>query len=126
MRYIVLILLVFATFFSWSQSLVFEFKGQVDNLDANKREGGVTVSIVQGGSTVKSTTTASSGKYSIESSVNYRSPFKVVFSKPGFVSKYVQFNLSSLNEEDIPAGTTFRPLEDLSMSIFSTRDNADF
>ena len=126
MRYIVLILLVFAASFTWSQSLVFEFKGQVDNLDANKREGGVTVSIVQGGSTVKSTTTASSGKYSIESSVNYRSPFKVVFSKPGFVSKYVQFNLSSLNEEDIPAGTTFRPLEDLSMSIFSTRDNADF
>lgn len=126
MRYIVLILIVFTTFFGWSQSLVFEFKGQVDNLDANKREGGVTVSIVQGSSTIASATTASNGKYSIESSVNYRSPFKVVFSKPGFVSKFVQFNLSGLNEEDIPAGTTFRPLEDLSMSIFATRENADF
>ena len=111
MRYIVLILLVFAASITWSQNLVFEFKGQVDNLDVNKREGGVTVSIVQNGSTVSSATTASNGKYSIESAVNYRSPFKVVFSKPGFVSKFVQFNLSSLNEEDIPAGTTFRPLE---------------
>jgi len=126
MRYIVLILLVFAASFSWSQSLVFEFKGQVDNLDVNKREGGVTVSIVQGGSTVSSATTASNGKYSLSSSVNYRSPFKVVFSKAGFVTKFVEFNLGSLNEEDIPAGTTFRPLEDLSMSIFSNRDNVDF
>lgn len=126
MRNIVLILLVLSATFGWSQSLVFEFKGQVDNLDVNKREGGVTVSIVQGGSTVSSSTTASNGKYSLSSPVNYKSPFKVVFSKPGFVSKYVQFNLSGLNEEDIPAGTTFRPLEDLSMSIFSTRDNVDF
>ncbi len=126
MRYIVLVLFVFATYFSWSQQLVFEFKGQVDNLDIAKREGGVTVSIVQGGTTVSSTTTASNGKYSLKSPVNYKTPFKVVFSKPGFVSKFVQFNLSKLNEEDIPAGADFRPVEDLSMSLFKDRDNVDF
>lgn len=126
MRYIVLILLVFTATCVWSQGLVFEFKGQVDNLDVNKREGGVTVSIVQGSSTVASATTASNGKYTLSSTINYKTPFKVVFSKPGFVSKFVQFNLTSLNEEDIPAGTTFRPLEDLSMSIFGNRDNVDF
>jgi epidermal growth factor receptor substrate 15 len=126
MRYIVLILLIFATSWTWSQNLVFEFKGQIDNLDANRREGGVNVSIVQGGSTVASATTASNGKYSLSSAVNYKLPFKIVFSKPGFVSKFVQFNLASLNEEDIPAGTTFKPLEDLSMSIFQDRDNVDF
>lgn len=126
MRYIVLILLMFASTISWSQSLVFEFRGQVDNLDVDKREGGVTVSIIQGGSTIATATTASSGKYSLSSPVNYKSPFKVVFSKAGFVSKFVQFNLTNLNEEDIPAGTSFRPVEDLSMSIFKNRDNVDF
>ncbi|MEJ6582634.1 MAG: hypothetical protein QNL29_01190, partial [Crocinitomicaceae bacterium] len=91
MRNIVLILLVFSASLTWSQNLIFEFKGQIDNLDINKREGGVNVAIVQGGSTVASGTTASNGKYSLSSAVNYRSPFKVVFSKPGFVSKFVQF-----------------------------------
>lgn len=126
MRYIVLILLVFAASFSWSQSIVFEFKGQVENLDAGKNEGGVSVSIVQGGSTVATATTASNGRYSLSSSVNYKTPFKVVFSKAGFVSKFVQFNLAGVNEEDIPAGATFKPVEDLSMSIFKNRDNVDF
>lgn len=126
MRNIVLILLVFSASLTWSQNLIFEFKGQIDNLGINKREGGVNVAIVQGGSTVASGTTASNGKYSLSSAVNYRSPFKVVFSKPGFVSKFVQFNLTSLNEEDVPAGATFRPLEDLSMSIFQDRDDVDF
>lgn len=126
MRYIVLVLLVFAGTLSWSQNLVFEFRGQVDNLDVDKREGGVTVSIIQGGSTIASATTASNGKYALSSPVNYKSPFKVVFSKAGFVSKFVQFNLTNLNEEDIPAGASFRPVEDLSMSIFKNRDNVDF
>jgi len=126
MRYILLVLVVFAVTFSWSQSLVFEFKGQVENVDVGKNEGGVIVSIVQGGSTVATATTASSGRYSLSSPVNYKTPFKVVFSKAGFVSKFVQFNLSNLNEEDIPAGATFKPVEDLSMSLFKNRDNVDF
>lgn len=126
MRYFVLVLLIFTASFSWSQNLEFEFRGQVENLDEGKREGGVTVSIIQGGSTVATTTTSSNGKYTLSSPVNYKSPFKVVFSKSGFVSKFVQFNLSKLNEEDIPASATFRPVEDLSMSIFKNRDNVDF
>ncbi len=126
MRNIAFILFVFVTSFSWSQQIVFDFKGQVDNLDIGKREAGVTVSIIQGGTTVASTTTASNGKYALKSPVSYRTPFKVVFSKAGFVSKFVQFNLSALNEEDIPAGTDFRPVEDLSMSLFKNRDNVDF
>jgi len=126
MKYVVFLLAFFATIFVWSQELSFVFKGQVENLDLGKKEAGVTVSIIQGSSTIISTKTASNGKYSIKGPVDYTQSFSVSFSKSGFVSKYVSFNLQKLNEEDIPAGDAFRPIEALDMTIFKKRDNVDF
>jgi hypothetical protein len=126
MKYVVFVFALFATIFVWSQELDFVFKGHVENLDLGKKEAGVTVSIIQGSSTIISTKTASNGKYSIKGPVDYRQPFRVAFSKSGFVSKHVSFNLQKLNEEDIPAGDVFRPIEALDMTIFKKRDNVDF
>lgn len=126
MKYVVFVFALFATIFVWSQELNFVFKGQVENLDLGRKESGVTVSIIQGASTIVSTKTASNGKYSLKGSVNYTQPFRVAFSKSGFVSKHVSFNLQKLNEEDIPAGDAFRPIEALDMTIFKKRENIDF
>lgn len=104
----------------------FLFRGKVENFDLNKSEGGVTVSIVQSGGTVSSTSSASNGKYTLKGTVDYTKPFDVVFSKSGLVSKKVAFDFSTLNEEDTPASAEFQPLEALDMSLFKDRENVDF
>ncbi len=126
MKHFFLILLLFFASQAWSQQLAFVFKGQIENQDLGKKEGGVKVSIVQGGTTVASTTSSSNGKYSLTGTANYRQPFTVVFSKGGLVSKMVRFNLSTLNEEDIPPGEEYRPVESLDMTMFGEREYADF
>ena len=109
-----------------AQSLTFLFKGTVNNSDLGKNETGVTVSIVQNGTILTTATTASNGKYNLKGNPSYSSPFSVVFSKAGMVSKKVNFNLNGLNEEDLPASAEYQPITDLSMSIFSERPNIDF
>lgn len=126
MRHILLVCLVFLSFSLGAQTLSFLFKGTVENSDLGKNEAGVTVSIVQGGSTISSATTASNGKYSLKGDVNYKQPFSVVFSKSGLVSKRVNFNFALLNEEDIPAGSEYQPVADLSMALFSEKPSTDF
>ena len=126
MRYILLLFLVVSTSILHAQSLTFLFKGVVSNQDLGKNETGVMVSIVQGGNSLGTATSASNGKYTLKGNVNYKQPFSVIFSKGGMVSKKVDFNFSTLNEEDIPAGAEYQPISDLSMSIFSERPNVDF
>ena len=124
--FFLLFLFVCISFIGYVQTLTFAFKGTVSNQDLGKNETGVTVSIVQNGNTISSATTASNGKYSLKGNVNYLSPFSVVFSKGGMVSKKVNFNFATMNEEDIPAGSEFSPIADLSMSLFAERPNVDF
>ncbi|PIE86699.1 MAG: hypothetical protein CSA03_03975 [Bacteroidetes bacterium] len=126
MKYFIVGILLFLSSFVWSQSITFSFRGRIENLDLGKNEGGVTVAIVQNGSTIASSSTSSNGKYTLKGDVNYSSPFDVVFSKAGFVSKKVNFDFSSLNEEDTPASAEYAPVDDLSMSIFKERETADF
>ncbi len=111
---------------SWSQDLVFLFKGVVENSDLGKRQAGVKVEIIQNGSVLHSATTASNGKYTLRGPIDYLKPFKVVFSKSGLVSKMVYFDFSRMNEEDIPAGDSYQPVERLDMTLFKERENVDF
>ena len=122
--FIVLVTLLFGTIV-WSQGLNFVFLGKIKNLDLGKSEGGVEISIIQNG-TVASSQSSSNGKYTLKVNMSYAEPFDIVFSKSGFVSKTVSFDLTNLNQEDIPASTEYYPLEALDISIFKVRDNVDF
>lgn len=126
MKHILLVFLLFLTVGLSAQTLTFSFKGTVTNQDAGNNESGVTVSIVQGGSTLKSVTSGSNGKYTLEQEVNYLKPFTIVFSKNGLVTKKVDFDFTGLNEEDIPAGSVYKPLTDLSLSLFAPKEGVDF
>ncbi len=125
MKYIVVVIALFAGMIGWSQQLTFVFKGTVENQDLGKNESGVTVAVVQGGSSVLTTTTVSSGKYSLRGEINYKQPFDIVFSKGGLVSKKVHFDFSKMNEEDAPPGD-IRPVDALDIALFKERENIDF
>lgn len=126
MKYFIIVIALLLSSVTWSQNLTFLFRGQVENSDLGKNEGGVSVAIVQNGSSVSSTQTASNGKYTLKGKVNYSIPFEVVFSKSGMVSKKVAFDFSTVNEEDIPASVEFQPIEALDMALFKNRPDVDF
>ena len=125
MRYIVVLFVLFLSTGAWSQIIPFVVKGVIENSDAGKREGGVKVSFIQEGASLYTTTTASSGKYSLKGDFDASKPYKIVFDKAGLVSKFVSFDFSRMNEEDYPAGD-FRPVESLDITLFKERENADF
>ncbi len=126
MKYFFLIIFLLATSVLTAQSITFLYKGTVTNSDLGKYETGVTVSMIQNGATISTATTSSNGKYTLKGTPSYSSPFEIVFSKAGMVSKKVNFNLTGLNEEDLPASAEYQPIADLSMGIFSERPDIDF
>ncbi|MCO5259286.1 MAG: hypothetical protein M9916_04000 [Crocinitomicaceae bacterium] len=125
MKIFFLVLLLLIPFIGVSQSLSVKFDGAIGNLDKGNKEGGVTVSIIQGGQSVTSTTTSSNGRYSVKGEIDIKKPFDVVFSKNGFASKKVSFNFYGINLEDTPAGE-FKPIEKLDLDIFAERPGVDF
>lgn len=108
------------------QNLTFFFGGQITNYDTGKKETGVTVSIVSNGKTVASSVTSTNGKYIVKALIPANSIYDVVISKPGFVSKKVHFDFSTMNMADVHEGETYDPVGQLSLEIFSEKPSLDF
>lgn len=125
MRNILIVILFIFPFLGIAQSIDVVFNGSISNFDIGKKEAGVTIKINQGGTTISSATTASNGKYTVKGKVNITQPFDVVFTKNGFATKIINFNLKGINLEDTPAGD-FKPVESLDLDIFGERPGVDF
>lgn len=125
MKYIVVFIALFASTLVWSQKLTFVFKGVIENSDDGRKESGVNIAVVQNGSSLYTTNSVSSGKYSFGGEIDFSQPFDVVFSKSGLVAKKIHFDLTKMNIEDIPPGD-FRPIESLDMTMFKERPGVDF
>lgn len=124
MKYFALLILVFWGIQLNAQDVGYSIKGKITNQDTGASEGGVTVSLKQNGSVVASTTTSSSGKYSLKTTAP-QGAYELVFSKNGMVSKKILINSNNLNVEDLPAGNEI-PIPDLDLDMFATRPSADF
>lgn len=124
MKYLTLFFLVFIGLSVWAQDLNFSIKGKITNQDTGGSEGGVTVTFKRNGTVVSSATSSSSGKYVLNASGPMGS-YEIVYSKPGFVSKKIMFDVSGVNEEDLPAGNEI-PFPPLDIDIFTNRPNLDF
>jgi len=108
-----------------SQNLVYRVGGKITNSDSKKNEAGVTVSFIQNGKVLASAVTSTNGKYDISADAPMGGTFIISYTKPGFVTKKISFNGSTMNAEDIPAGAEF-PLPTLDMDVFAERSTADF
>ncbi|MDX2362671.1 MAG: hypothetical protein QNK23_17815 [Crocinitomicaceae bacterium] len=124
MRYFILVLSLMASTLLWSQDLGVVIRGAIENSDLGKKEGGVTVTVVQNGATIATTSSVSSGKFKLNLTVEKSQPFEVIYTKPGFVTKKMLINFSKLNEEDAPPGGDFFPPFDI--GIFKKREGVDF
>lgn len=124
MKYVIIILVLLSSLFSWGQQLDLVFRGTLINIDEGKKEGTVKVDIVQAGAIIASSSTASNGKFKISANIDQTKPFELKFSKPGFVGKMMRFDFAKVNEEDIPPGGEF--FDPFEIDVFKERDNADF
>lgn len=106
------------TSYGYGQLVIY---GKVSKLDGGPLPG-VSVTIVTNGKQVASTTTNSSGKYTIE--FNVGSTYKIQYNFPGYVGKFIEADVRKVNEEDIPAGGRIFPAIDI--DLFKNSTEADF
>lgn len=124
MKYLVFLFLVAIGTFVSAQDLNYPIRGKITNQDTGGNEGGVTVTLKRNGAVVATTTSSSSGKYSLNGS-GPKGQYEIIYSKPGMVTKKIIFDGSGLNEEDLPAGNDL-PIPTLDIDVFSERPNVDF
>ncbi|HLP10666.1 MAG TPA: hypothetical protein VK177_01980, partial [Flavobacteriales bacterium] len=70
----------------------------------------VTIEVFNGSSLVQTKTSSSNGKYKLDA-LQLDNNYKIVFSAPGYVSRYVTINLNSIPNEDIPKKGFELPLD---------------
>jgi hypothetical protein len=76
--------------------------GTVKDYNTSKKLDGVTVTVFKDGTKFASVVTSANGKY--EYNLDYGSDYKLLFEKPGMVSKNVTINTSSIPEEERAGG----------------------
>lgn len=126
MKLILTCLLLLVGAFSYAQNVQFNFGGQITNYETGKKEAGVEVTVIANGVKVASSKTASNGKYILNFDLDAKAKYDIVFSKDGFVTKRVSFDLTNLNTEKIKEGQKLSPVQDLSMEIFTIKPGIDF
>ena len=119
--------------FSWlnafaflGQTPMFNVGGKSLNYSSGKGESGVTVEIVQNGSTLSTTSTGSDGGYDIKANVDYTKVFFVVFKKSGYFTKKIEMDFTQLDIELVPAGEDVLPFQkNHTIDMISTMPNLD-
>jgi tetratricopeptide (TPR) repeat protein len=119
MRYCLFFILLFLSSTNWAQSKYIIY-GVVSNSDMARREPGVTIKITSSGSPVSTIVTSNSGKFT--SPLAYGKKYKIEFSKPGLISRFLYVDLVGINVEDVPAGDLSQEFE---MSLFGEIPGAD-
>ncbi|MEY4521313.1 MAG: hypothetical protein RIT10_498 [Bacteroidota bacterium] len=119
MKYLFLLLFTLSCSLLQAQTMNFLFKGTITNHFTVKPEANTEVAIVQNGKKITTIQTDNAGNYTLRGGVSIASNFFVVFSKTGMVEKRIEFDFTKLNEEDVPAGSEYQPVKDLSSSIIN-------
>ena len=125
MKYLILLSVLLFSISVWSQDINYNIDGRISNDDNGGYEGGVTITVLNNGLQVTSTTTSSNGKYSLKFSIPVIDKFELVYAKPGLVSKKISLDASKVNSEDLNAGNEM-PLPPLRLGMFAEREGIDF
>lgn len=123
MRVKLLLLISFFFLTGWviGQSDV-QFFVKTINFTTRKKEAGVTVKLMEGGSTVNSVVTDASGevKFMLKSGKKY----KVEISKPGKVSRNFTINVSKIDDELLQGSS--KPYGEAEIALFDEQPNIDY
>lgn len=114
---IAFLLLLFSTvsYGQWSLDVV----GTVKKEETNKRFDGVTITIKKNGAVWKTITTDATGKF--EASLEPEGIYLIEFTKPGHITKKIEFSTKNIPPDDAKFGFEF-PME---MNLFEKMDGLD-
>jgi tetratricopeptide (TPR) repeat protein len=96
-----------------------DVSGSVKKKETKKRFEGVTITIKKNGSVWKTITSPSNGKFDV--SLEPNGVYLIEFSKPGHVTKKIEFSTKNVPPEDAKYGFEF-PME---MTLFEKREGLD-
>ena len=101
MRTKLLFLFFFSTFqysisFSQATSVTISLDGSINNFLTDAKLFGATIYMMQNERTLSKSVTDNYGSYFISGKVNILEPIDLIVSKPGYVTKKVLFNISTL------------------------------
>ncbi len=126
MKHWLLLFSLFSICVFFGQTPAFNIGGKSLNYSSSKGESGVTVEIVQNGTTLASTSTGNDGGYDIKAQVDYSKVFFVVFKKSGYFSKKIEMDFTQLDIELVPAGEDVLPFQkNHTIDMISTMPNLD-
>ncbi|MFZ9029097.1 MAG: carboxypeptidase regulatory-like domain-containing protein, partial [Crocinitomicaceae bacterium] len=125
MKYLILLIALVTLSVADAQNITIPARGRISDQDNGNKLSGVRISLLHNGSEISSSQTSSNGRYQLQGSGPKTGKYTLVYSKSGYVSKKIQLDLNSVNEEDLPAGNAI-PTPELDIDLFAERENADF
>lgn len=125
MKYLFLLISLFILSAVSAQNITIPANGRITDQDNGGKLSGVKISLLHNGSEISSSQTSSNGRYQLQGSGPKTGKYTLVYSKSGYVTKKIELDLSSINEEDLPAGNAV-PIPTLDIDLFAERENADF
>ncbi len=111
--------LLFAVSAQGQVDVVYIF-GTVKDYFSAKKIDGVTVTVYKNGAKLTDIHTNASGKYDVN--LDYGADYKLVYSKPGMVSKIISLDTRNVPEEERLGGHGFN----LEMTLFNDMPDVDF
>lgn len=125
MKYLILLITLFILSIADAQNITIPARGRITDQDNGSKLSGVRIALLHNGSEISSSQTSSNGRYQLQGSGPKTGTYTLVYSKSGYISKKIQLDLNSVNEEDLPAGNAV-PIPELDIDLFAERENADF
>ena len=103
----------------FAQAWTLDIKGRVKKEETNKRFEGVTITVKRNGAVWKTLTSPANGEFDVPLPPD--AIYIIEFSKPGHVTKRVEFSTKNVPPEDAKYGFDF-PME---MNLFEEIDGLD-
>ncbi len=131
MRTKILFLFFLSTFytsvsFSQATSVTISLDGSINNFLTDARLFGVTIYMMQNERTLSKSITDNYGNYYISGKVNILEPIDLLISKPGYISKKVLFDISTLKiNKNRADATTLELVDELIIELFELKPGAD-
>lgn len=112
--------------FSQSTNITISLEGSVNNFVSDSKIFAATIYMIQNGRTISKSVSDSYGAYSISGKVNIYEPIDLMISKPGFISKKVLFDISTLKiNKNRADATTLELVDELIIELYEVRQGVD-
>lgn len=116
----------FSISYSQATSVTISLDGSINNFLTDAKLFGATIYMMQNERTLSKSVTDNYGNYFISGKVNILEPIDLIVSKPGYISKKVLFNISTLKiDKNRANATTLELVDELIIELYEQKQDVD-